>query len=132
MGCIYLYKAKRQPIQSVIIKSIEQNMTCVYEARRRILEFSSQSVRVDFAQVGVANGKIKGEFESSGETSLTSSISSVSEIPNRSVQIPMSFSEDRIASKAGFTSSGSYTGHMQGQQVVKQVLLVLGCSQAKQ
>ena len=109
MGCIYLYKAKRQPIQSVIIKSIEQNMTCVYEARRRILEFSSQSVRVDFAQVGVANGKIKGEFESSGETSLTSFISSVSEIPNRSVQIPMSFSEDRIASKAGFTSSGSYT-----------------------
>ena len=102
-------KAKRQPIQSVIIKSIEQNMTCVYEARRRILEFSSQSVRVDSAQVGVANGKIKGEFESSGETSLTSSISSVSEIPNRSVQIPMSFSEDRIASKAGFTSSGSYT-----------------------
>ena len=44
--------------------------------------------------MGVANGKIKGEFESSGETSLTSSISSVSEIPNRSVQIPMSFSED--------------------------------------
>ena len=81
-------------------------MTCVYEARRKILEFSSQSVRVDSTQVGVANGKIKGEFESSGETSF---ISSVGEIPNRSVQIPMPFSEDRIASKAGFTSSGSYT-----------------------
>lgn len=105
-------KAKqRQPIQSVIIKSIEQNMTCVYEARRRILDFSSQSVRSDTAgfPVGVANGK-RNELESSSESGLTGSLSSVSEMmPNRSVQIPMSFSEDRLASKAGFTSSGSYT-----------------------
>ena len=109
-------KAKRQPIQSVIIKSIEQNISCVYEARKRILEFSSQSVQhSDPAhQVGVANGKpaaatATGDFESSGETSFTGSLSTVSEVPNRSVQIPMSFSEDRIASKASFTSSGSYT-----------------------
>lgn len=111
-------KAKqRQPIQSVIIKSIEQNMSCVYEARRRILEFSSLSLRSDVLglNVGVANGR-RAEFESSTESNLLSSLSSMGEIPNRSVQIPnrsvqipMSFSEDHIASRAGFTSSGSYT-----------------------
>ena len=104
-------KAKqRQPIQSVIIKSIEQNMGCVYEARRRILDFSSQSVRFDVLglNMGVANGR-RAELESSTESGLTSSLSSVSEMPNRSIQIPMSFSEDQIASRAGFTSSGSYT-----------------------
>ena len=37
MGCIYTINAKFQPTQSVLIKSIEQNMTCVYEARRRIM-----------------------------------------------------------------------------------------------
>ncbi|CAI8029150.1 Protein bicaudal C homolog 1-B [Geodia barretti] len=105
-------KAKKQPIHSVIIKSIEQNMTCVYEARRRILEFVSNSARglPDSAQMGVVNGKVVGELESSCESSLTSSVSEVAQPPgNRTVQIPMSFSEDRIASKAGFTSSGSYT-----------------------
>ena len=97
-------------------------MSCVYEARVRILEFSSQSMRTDsvgFAVGGGAtNGKAgkferSGELETSCESSLTSSLSPVSEvpsaIPNRSVKIPMSFSEDRIASKAGFTSSGTYT-----------------------
>lgn len=39
-------KAKQKHlVQSVIVKSIEQNMSCVYEARIRILEFSSQSIR---------------------------------------------------------------------------------------
>ena len=101
-------KAKqRQPIQSVIIKSIEQNMGCVYEARRRILDFSSQSLRSDVLglNVGVVNGR-RAELGSSNESGLTSSLG---EMPNRSVPIPMSFSEDHLASKAGFTSSGSYT-----------------------
>ena len=121
-------KAKqKQPIQSVIIKSIEQNMSCVYEARVRILEFSSQSMRTDSVGFAVGGGAVgggatngkagkferSGELETSCETSLTSSLSPVSEVPsavpNRSIKIPMSFSEDRIASKAGFTSSGTYT-----------------------
>ena len=107
-------KAKKQPIQSVIIKSIEQNMTCVYEARCHILESVSHSARgvPDSTYMGVANGKAAGgDFESSCDSSLTSSLSDVAQPPpkNRPVQIPMSFSEDRIASKAGFTSSGSYT-----------------------
>ena len=57
-------------------------------------------------QVGVANGRGErgGEVEGGLEFGLAGSLS------NRSVQIPTSFSEDRIASnKAGFTSSGSYT-----------------------
>ena len=105
-------KAKKLPVQSVIIKSIEQNMACVYEARRKILEFSTNSTRQpDSAQVGVANGKVAGDLESSCETGLTGSIASSGAEPsaNRMAQIPMSFSEDRIARKAGFTSSGTYT-----------------------
>lgn len=105
-------KAKKQPIQSVIIKSIEQNMTCVYEARRRILEFCSHSAHMlpDSTQMGVANGKMLGELESSCESSLTGSLSEAAQqASNRTVQIPMSFSEDRIAGKAGLTSSGTYT-----------------------
>ena len=40
-------KAKpRQPIQSVIIKSIEQNMQCMYQARVRIMECSSQPIKM--------------------------------------------------------------------------------------
>ena len=112
-------KAKKQPIQSVIIKSIEQNMECVYEARRRILEFSSQPVRslettgTSFQGI-VTNGKA-GDLESSVESGFTSSMggltSSTIEVTsaNRPVQIPTSFSEDKIAIKAGFTSSGTYT-----------------------
>ena len=43
-------KAKqRQPIQSVIIKSIEQNMQCVYQARLRIMECSSQPIKMEGA-----------------------------------------------------------------------------------
>ena len=43
-------KAKqRQPIQSVIIKSIEQNMQCVYQARLRIIECSNQPIKMEGA-----------------------------------------------------------------------------------
>ena len=64
----------------------------------------------DSTQIGVANGKMPGELESSCESSLTGSLSEAAQqASNRSVQIPMSFSEDRITSKASFTSSGTYT-----------------------
>ena len=39
-------KAKnKQPVQSVIIKSIEQNMQCMYQARTKLLEYSSQPTK---------------------------------------------------------------------------------------
>ena len=39
-------KAKnKQPVQSVIIKSIEQNMECMYQARVKLLEYSSQPMK---------------------------------------------------------------------------------------
>lgn len=113
-------KAKqKQPIQSVIIKSIEQNMQCVYEARVRVLEFSNQSMRgeVNFVVGGAVGGALRGvdrfeqstEIESSFESSLTGSMSTVSDVPStgnrRSVQLPTSLSEDRLAGKTGFTSS---------------------------
>ena len=58
-------------------------------------------------KIGVANGRLSGDTESGG--GLVAGGDGGNLLVNRAVHIPMSFSEDRLASKAGFTSSGTFT-----------------------
>ena len=111
----------RQPVQSVIIKSIERNMECVYEARVRVLEFSNLvppprgsegAIEGGTGSSGVGNfdNFNPSEIESSFDSSLTGSActSTVSDVPTtgntRSVQLPTSFSEDRLVEKTSFSN----------------------------
>ncbi|KAL5479207.1 hypothetical protein EMCRGX_G022701 [Ephydatia muelleri] len=66
-------KAK-QPVQSAIIKSIEQNMLCVYKARSRLLDEANQPVRFaeqkgcpDMGVITETSESNEGAFDSSCE-----------------------------------------------------------------